>query len=649
MSPDGESSRKNSTPPDGAASGTAPEAWLKREQRSAARPIRAATVLGLAGGALVIVQAWLMADITDRVIFTEAALPALYPAIGALALVFLLRGVAAGARSLAGSAAARGVQARIRRRLFEHLASLGPVAVQREQSGEVAAAAVEGTEALEPYFSRYLPQRAVSVLVPLAVLAAIVPFDWIGGLILGATAFFVPVTMILIGRGAEELNQRQWRRLTLLSNRLLDAVQGLSTTKLFGGVAREAELIERMSSQYREATMRVLKTAFLSSLMLELLSTVSIATMAVSIGLRLLDAELLFRSGYAVLLLAPEFYAPLRRLGTDYHARMDAIGAAEQLLRVLESAPEPVGAHASQAGTAVGGRSASGGRAAAPTGPTFDVPGALRRPGGGASAAPSISVERASFAYGGAAAGGSEPTAEGSGTAAGGSGPAALDELTLEIPAGASIALVGPSGAGKTTLLRLLLGHIAPRSGEVRIDGTPLDQIEFNRWQGSVAFVQQRPYLFDATLKENILLGWEDRSKSQLESAVESAGLRSLVQRLERGLETRIGEAGASLSGGERQQVALARAFLKAAPVVLLDEPTAHLDMESEHRIQQAVNELTSGRTSIAVAHRLHTAIAADEILVMEKGRVVERGAHGELLRARGTYARLAGHVEAPE
>jgi ATP-binding cassette subfamily C protein CydD len=594
------------------------ESWLKEYTVAAGAPLRLATILGLAGGALVIGQAWLMAEITDRVIFRDASLAQLSLPLGVLFIVFVLRGCAAWGRSRAGARAARRIQSKVRARLFGHLRHLGPTAVVELRAGEVTSAALEGVQSLEAYFARYLPQRAVSALVPLAVLAAIIPFDWIGGLILGATAFFVPVTMMLIGRGAEELNQRQWHWLSLLSNRLLDAVQGLTTTKLFGAVRREAAIIEEMAEEYREATMRVLKRAFLSSLMLELLSTVSIATVAVSIGLRLLDAEMAFRAGYAVLLLAPEFYAPLRRLGSDYHARMDAIAAAERLQALLARAPHPLGARGSRH-------------------PAREEP-------------PEISFREVRYAYPDSAGDEEGSTGE---RARELSGPA-VDGVSFHVPAGSAVALVGASGAGKSTLFRLLLGHLAPQAGVVEVDGMPLTELDFQKWQEAVTLVRQEPHLFDTTLRANIELpmngglrhqGTAGASSDVLERAVQAAGLDEVVARLPEGLDTWVGERGATLSGGERQRVALARAFRKDAPLVLFDEPTAHLDMASERYISDAIAALSRNRTTLTIAHRLQTVRRADQILVMHQGRVAEQGTHEELLHRGGPYSELLRHT----
>ncbi|MEJ2344575.1 MAG: thiol reductant ABC exporter subunit CydD [Gammaproteobacteria bacterium] len=559
--------------------------WLKQAGTHSIGPLRGAVALGTGGGVLLIAQAWLLAGVVNRVVFERQALTAVMPVLWGLLAVYGLRALSAWLAEWVAFRAAAGIKLAVRAQLMDHLCSLGPVHLSRERSGELATTVVDGVEALEAYYARYLPQLSLAALVPLAILAVVFPFDWVSGLILLVTGPLIPLFMILIGKGAEALNQRQWRRLARLSAHFLDTIQGLPVLKLFNASRREAEVVAQLSDEYRKSTMAVLRVAFLSSLALEFLATVSIAMVAVLIGFRLLWGELGFQSGFLILLLAPEFYLPLRTLGTHYHARMEAIGAAERMVELLQTRP------------------------AARSDAKQELAPAERL---------RVQLRDVRFAYA--------------------DGPPALDGVSFTLEPGERVALVGPSGAGKTTVFNLLLGFAQPLAGGILVNGQTLGDIDPGHWRRHVAWVPQNPRMFHGTVADNICMGRDAGEPDAVRRAARLALADEFIAALPDGYDTVVGEGGRGLSGGQAQRLALARVFFKDAPLVLLDEPSAGLDLVSERRLTAAVERLAQGRTLLTIAHRLDTVRRADRILVLERGRLVESGSHEALLAGDGLY-----------
>ncbi|HQS19153.1 thiol reductant ABC exporter subunit CydD [Reyranella sp.] len=564
------------------------ERWLRAEIAEAARSgVRRAIVLGALASALAVPQAWLLAHAIAPVVMAKAsvssALPWLLPVLPLLVLRFFL----ATASGRAALAAAGRVKARIRSALLRHLASLGPATNAGRSTGEAATVVLEGVDALDAYVSRFLAHLGVLVVLPPLVLVVVLPRDWISGLVLLVTAPVIPLFMVLLGLGAEKLNRRQWLRLLRLSGRLLDGLQRLTTLRLLNAGDREAERLAEAAEDYRKSTMAVLRVAFLSTLALEFFATVGIALVAVLIGFRLLDGALGFEAAFFVLLLAPEFYAPLRQLGLDYHARMEALAAAERILDLQAETPMPAGEERPVLGAAL-----------------------------------TIECEGVSFAW--------EPERP------------ALQDFSLRLVPGEIVALVGPSGAGKSTLLSLLMGLLHPQSGQVLANGHDLATLDPAHWLEHVAVVPQRPHMFEGSVLDNIRLGDPDASLDRVRAAARMAAADGFITALPRGYDTPLGEHGETLSGGQVQRLALARAFLKEkAGLLLLDEGTAGLDRGTEASVADAIRRLATGRTTLIVTHRLATVHLADRVVFLEEGRIVEQGPRAALQADDGRFARL--------
>jgi len=571
------------------------EKWLAAQANLVRRSLLASVGSALAGGLLLIVQSWILVRIAEGVIFRHDTLSAVLPYVWLMVLAIGLRAFAAWVSERAAFTSSSAVRLHLRKAVYARIQELGPLQLAGERSGEIASTLTERIEALEDYYAHYLPQRAVAAAVPLAILAFVFPLDLTSGIILTATALAIPVLMIVVGEGAEAMNRAKWRTLKRMSARFLDLIQGLPTLKLLGASRREGQTITHISEEYRKSSMAVMRVAFLSALMLELFSTVSIALVAVSIGLRLMEGDMRFQAGYFILLLAPEFYLPLRALGTYYHARMNAIGAAERIVEILES-PSP----ARRSGPRGGARVA---RALAVGEPV------------------EIAVEELSFAYR--------------------EGEKVLAGVSFRLEPGRSTALVGPSGAGKSTLLGLLLGFLSPNGGTIRINGIDLAEIPLPLWRARVNWLAQRPHLFHGSILDNLCLGQEGCTMERVRAAAQKAHADEFIAELPAGYGTPVGEGGQGLSGGQVQRLALARAFLKEAPLILLDEAGAHMDSVSERAVLAGIRELARGRTLLTIAHRLATVEEADAILVLDGGRIVEEGRHQALVERGGRYAAM--------
>lgn len=568
--------------------------WLRRESAGLRAPFaRSALAVALRTLALV-AQAWLLAEILDAALFRHAPLAQLWRQWLALVALAPLRWwLSLRARRGPFDAALDRI-VRLRAQLLARTQALGPIGLRGIASGDVITRLVDGIDALLPYYARYLPQTLTAAIVPLLLAAFVFQTDWISGLVLMLTAPLIPLFMLLLGGAAERASRKRFAQLARLGASFIDALGGLITLRQLGAADRVADGLATDGERYRALTMRVLRVAFLSALVLEFFATVSIAIVAVLIGFRLLWHELAFRQGLFILLLAPEIYMPLRALGALRHARMDALAAAGELSR-FEDIPV---AH----------------------GPAAGVPLQATTP-------PAIRLQSVGFGHAGRRA--------------------ALRDCSLELKPRRVTALVGGSGVGKSTLIDLLLGFAAPASGSIFVDGADLAGVDPASWRERIAWVPQRAHVFEGDVRENLLLANPGADEAAIERAADASGLRSVVARLPQGWNTRLGEHGRGLSSGELQRLALARAFLREqADVLLLDEPTAHLDSLSAARIDAVIRDLAVSRTVLLIAHRLDAVRRADWIAVMRDGCIVEQGAPHELASRRGAFADLL-HAEA--
>ena len=551
-------------------------------------PILFSILFGFLAGICLILQAYSLSKIIHRVFLLQASLEDILSLLAGFLGLALLRAIFTWASDVSAQKLASDIKADLRHRLLKHIFAMGPSFTRKERTGDLISVLFEAVDALDAYFSQYLPKLALAALIPLSFLFFIFPLDITTALVLTFTAPLIPFFMILIGSATTSLTQRQWRVLSRLSAQFLDILQGLTTLKIFGRSREQIKLIAEMSERFRDSTMSILRVAFLSALVLEMIATISTAIVAVEIGLRLLYGRLVFDQALFALLLAPEFYLPLRSLGARFHMGAAGVTAAKRIFEILET--EAQGPNAGQR-------------------PTF-------------SKVPHITFQDVHYQY--------EDR-----------GLVAVKDVSFSIHPGKKVAIVGPSGSGKSTIADLLLGFIHLSQGKIFVDDHPLETIDPVFWRSFLTLVPQEPYLFDGTVLENIQLAKPNALPSEVRRAAERAQADQFIQLLPRGFETQIGERGQRLSGGQVQRIALARAFLKDAPIVVLDEATANLDPENEVLIRKAVNQLMLDRSTLLIAHRLGTVLDADHVLVMDHGEIVESGTHAELLDHKGLYARM--------
>ncbi|MBY6203354.1 thiol reductant ABC exporter subunit CydD [Halomonas denitrificans] len=576
-------------------------AWLGRQAPGWLRPAMAGLAVIEAG--LILAQAGAIAALVRQVV-VESRTPAMALAAGLLAAL-LLRAVVLGARSALASGASAGIRVDLRRRMLDALRNAGPAVAP--PTGRVLAAFDDQIEKLDAYYARFLPQQFAAAIVPAMVLAVVFVVDWVAGAFLLLSAPLIPLFMVLVGWGAEARARAQVDALGRLGGWFLDRLRGAATLKRFGAEGEtDGQVLERTDA-LRRASMRVLQLAFLSSAVLEFFASVAIAAVAIYVGMGLLGflsfgpaADLTLAGGLFVLLLAPEFFAPLRAMAQGWHDRADARAAVAEVATVLGPA-DPGAEPASRAGRQAAsgssdgpGVSRTGSAASAPAGACSVV-----------TAAP-VRIRGLCFAY---------PDR-----------PVLFDGLDLAFERGERVVLSGPSGGGKSTLIDLLAGFLHPAAGRIEIGGEDAAPWSETERAARVAWLGQRPTLFPGTLYENIALGWAEATTEEVEAIAESAGVMDFAHRLDRGLDSAVGERGERLSGGQIQRVALARALLRPRPVLLLDEPTAHLDRRGERRVLDALSSLLESRdvTVVAASHRPEMIERADRVVRIDAGRVAE-------------------------
>ncbi|HHQ4488127.1 TPA: heme ABC transporter permease/ATP-binding protein CydD [Aeromonas hydrophila] len=567
--------------------------WLRNQSSHGRRWIGLSIGFGLGQGILMVVQAWLLATLLHGFIIEGTTPAQSIPLFIALLLITLGKAVLAYGREVASFKAGSAVRQAIRELVLTRLGRLGPAYIQRRPAGSWASLLLEQIENMQDFFSRYLPQMAIAVFIPVVILVAVFPVNWAAGLILLGTAPLIPLFMILVGVGAADANRRNFQALARLSGHFLDRLKGLRTLQLFMRTQAEGDAIRDASEDFRERTMEVLRLAFLSTAVLEFFAALSVALVAVYFGFSYIDhlnfghygSKVTLFTGLFVLFLAPEFYAPLRELGAHYHAKAQAIGAAEQLLEFLEAeVTEPASGNA-----------------------PFHADAPIKVE---ARALEVLSAE----------------------------GKVLVGPIDFTLTSGSRTALIGISGAGKSSLVNALLGF-APYRGELKVNGKELASLDMSQWRRQLGWLSQNPQLFHASLRDNLLLANPSASDSELEEALKRAQAWEFA--MEKGLDYAVGDQAGGLSVGQAQRLALARTLLKSTQLMVLDEPTASLDRHSERAIMTTLEQAAAGLTLLMITHRIDQLTKMDQILVLERGKLVEQGSFQQLSTAQGPFARL--------
>ncbi|TCI57715.1 thiol reductant ABC exporter subunit CydD [Exiguobacterium sp. SH1S21] len=534
----------------------------------------AAVMIGLS----ILAQAYLIVDVVDRVFLKNESFQSVIPSLGWLVIALLARALFGYVSGRIGANLSERAKRTLRRQLLDRYTS-NPIETSLSgQSGKKVSVYMDAVDEVDAYFSQYWPQVIQTSIIPLLILVVVFSQHWISGVIMMVTAPFIPIFFIIIGIATQKKSEEQMEKMNQFSGKFLDVLQGLTTLKLYGRAEQEAQAIEKSSLDFRDATMVVLKTAFLSGLMLEFISMLSTGVVALEVALQMVVWQnLTFFAGFLILVLAPEYYLAIKDLGSAFHTGRGSMGAADRIFEALDAPDDRI--------------------------EWGDRPLTNRTP--------ELVLDAVSFQYEG--------------------GRFTLHPLSGVIPARSHVALVGASGSGKTTVLNVLSGLVKPDSGRVLVDGEPLESFTDTSWYGTIGYISQNPYLFAGSLAANIALG-ETADETDIMRAAEAAGLVEVIANLPDGLNTELGEGGYGLSGGERQRLALARAFLKRPGIILFDEPTTGLDLVTERIVRRSIEELSRDATLVTVAHRLHTIKQADAIWFMDEGNLVANGTHEQLL-----------------
>lgn len=559
--------------------------WLRQQRASGDPALRLAALCGFASALVLIAQAWLMATLLQQLVVSDRPRSSLVTQFLLLLFCFLLRAAFNYGREMAGFRAGLAIRRALRRQLLDRIDALGPAWIQGRPAGSWSTLLLEQIEQLQEYYARYLPQMTLAVAIPCAILVAVFPVNWAAGLILLVTAPLIPLFMALVGMGAADASRRNFLALSRLSGDFYDRLRGRDTLRLFHRAAAEKQAIAASTDSFRQRTMEVLRLAFLSSAVLEFFASLAIAVVAVYFGFSYLGefdfghygTGVTLFAGFLALILAPEFFQPLRDLGTFYHAKAQAAGAADALETFLQATPDA--------------------RPQEPVRPWCD------------EAPLTLTAEDLVVMSPG--------------------GHALTQPLNFILRAGCRVALVGESGAGKTVLMNALLGFL-PWQGVLRANGVDLRHIDRADWQRQLAWVGQNPQLPAQTLRDNLM---PDRpvEESRLQAVLAQAGVSAFLASLPLGLDTPTGEDGVGLSVGQAQRIAVARALLKPAKLLLLDEPGSGLDSTSEYHVMQALNQAARQQTTLMITHQLHDLTQWDEVWVMQQGTLVQRGSWQQL------------------
>ncbi|QSX41531.1 heme ABC transporter permease/ATP-binding protein CydD [Shewanella cyperi] len=566
--------------------------WLRQQKRVCGLFLPLSLLLGTLNAAALVAQSWLLARVLGDLVLNGTPAAAHMPDLLAMAALLLLRALCAWGRERAGFEAGLRLRRALRGRVLDRLSTLGPAYIRSQSAGSWASKLLEQVEQLQDFYGRYLPQTTLVALVPLLILACVWPLNWAAGLILLGTAPLIPLFMVLVGMGAGDANRKHFQALSRLSGHFMDRLRGLSTLRLFDRAAAEQQAIENASEEFRRRTMAVLRLAFLSSAVLEFFAAVSIALLAVYFGFSLLGhldfghygAGVQLGSALFVLLLAPEFYQPLRELGTHYHAKAQAVAAAEALHQLLEGE-----LHAPEAGRQA-------------------VPDTL------AICAKELRVLSHD-------------------------GHCLLGPLSFAVAEGEQVAILGPSGAGKSSLLNALLGFL-PYAGSLTVGGVELRDLDLSAWRAQLLWLSQEPQLLHGTLRDNVAMG-RPLSDAEIWALLDRAHIGDFVRGLPAGLEQMLAEQGSSISVGQAQRLALARALAGAGRILLLDEPGASLDVDSERLVMDSLKQASLGRTRLLISHRLDELDGGDTVLYLAQGQLQQQGKLRELALAAGPVAKL--------
>ncbi|WP_188208093.1 thiol reductant ABC exporter subunit CydD [Alkalibacillus aidingensis] len=549
------------------------------------------TIISVMLAATIVVQAYLIVQIIYEIFLNNATFHSILPHLGFLAFVMLLRTLTNHINGRIGIQMTTQAKRVFRVKILDHLSKQPLERSTQGQSGKKVSMILDVVEEVDGYFSQYLPKNIQALTIPLVLLIVIFTQNVTSGLIILITAPFIPLFMALIGIKTKKKSEEQLNELSAFSGQFLDSLKGLTTLKLFGRAENEVGKIEASSIRFREATMGVLAVAFTSSFMMELISMLSVGLIALELSLGLIIFEnIAFTTAFFILLLAPEFFVALKDLSSAFHTGRESMTAAKKIEEVLAEPTEQI---------TWGNQSIE-------------------------SLPPSITLEEVSFYYDE-----DHPT---------------LQNLNATIEANSHVAIVGKSGAGKTTLLNIFTRMLPVHTGQLFISGTPQNQLNEDEWFKHVSYITQHPYIFAGTIYDNIAMGKNRHvTKEEVMQAAKWSGLTDLILSLEEGIDTLVGEGGRGLSGGEKQRLALARAFIKKPSLILFDEPTTGLDLKTEQTLKQSINELAKNATMITVAHRLHTIKQADQILLLDQGQLLAKGTHEELLKKEPTYRELVG------
>ena len=566
--------------------------WLRAQQEPIKKLMRANIVLATLSALILVAQTYFLATLLDKLIMQNDPRDELIPYFLGLIIGFGIRAIILWAREKIGFQSGQLLRNHIRQKILDKIHLVGPATINQKPAGSWASIMLEQVENLHNFYARFLPQQSLSAIVPVVILIAVFPLNWAAGLILMITAPLVPLFMIIVGIAAADNSQKNMDTLSRLSAQFLDRLRGLETLRLFNRTSEQTAHIENATEDFRETTMDVLKLAFLSSAVLEFFTSISIALMAVYFGFSYLgqiefgtyNAPLTLFTGFFCLILAPEFYQPLRDLGAYYHDRAAGIGAADAIVDFLES--DYLTVHQNEK--------------------TISLESAVE-----------ISAENL--------------------VVLSTQGLALTKPLNFQIPANHNVALVGQSGAGKTSLMNVILGFL-PYEGSLKINGQELHESNLAYWRKHIAWVGQNPLLLQGTIKENLLLGDIQANDEEINQALIRSQAKEFTDKL--GLYHEIKDGGLGVSVGQAQRLAIARALLRKGDLLLLDEPTASLDAQSENLVLHALNEASQHQTTLMITHRIEDLKQCDQIFVMQRGEIVQQGKFAEL-QHEGFFAEL--------